>query len=382
MLLWISIIQKYDKSVLPRVKLGKIERVAAKIIAKWLKKGNMARAMRDILPYSGLSYYERNTVATIVHNVVRYKKLYDYLMEKKGIPNTPYNYVKLSKNKVSWDMEIPYHIQISASEKLAEILKDNPEFERIINREPQTTLCTNFIKITRENLIENLKLEGFEAEPYLPESAVLTVPEAKYSVAVKSGLAHVQDASSQMAAKLTGELGDAILDYCAGNGGKTLAMASIFRNKKVIYAYDINSKKLETLKHRSQIYGADIKIMDKREAMKYDVVLVDAPCSGVGAAARNPEAKYQEDFEKYADNQIAILEEARKYVKKSGFLVYVVCSFTPQETSGVIEKFLSENSEYTLNTEIFSNISGIVKTDSGAFITLGDILFISVLKKS
>ncbi len=377
-----GIIQKYNKSVLPQVRPKKIERVAAKIIAKWVKKGNMARAMRDVLPYSGLSYDERNAVATIVHNVVRYKKLYDYLMEKKGISNTPYNYVKLSKNKLFLEDDIPYHIRISASEKLAEILKDNPEFERIINREPQTTLCTNFIKITRYDLIENLKLEGFEAEPYLPESAILTVPGAKYSVAVKSGLAHVQDASSQMIAKLTGELGDVILDYCAGNGGKTLAIASIFRNKKVIYAYDINSKKLETLKRRSQIYDADIKIMNKRETMKYDVVLVDAPCSGVGAAARNPEAKYQKNFEKYAENQIAILEEARKYVKNGGFLVYVVCSFTPQETSGVIEKFISENPEYSLHTTIFDNVSGILKTDFGAFVTLGDILFISILKNS
>ncbi len=350
-------------------------KVAAKIIAKWLRKGNMARAMRDILPRSGLTLEERTEVAELVHDIVRFKKYYDYVLERRGIEKTPENYILLSLEKPNLDA--PKHIKYSMSEELASLTPE--EFIPIINREPDTTLCINLKRISRERAIKKLKLEGYWAREYIPESAVITSPGARYSSLVKEGYAIVQDASSQIVAKITASLGKRILDYCAGSGGKTLAIHSL-GSRNDLYAYDINSGKLLALKRRAEGWGANVHIFQDKPQGEFDVVLVDAPCSGVGAAARNPEAKYQEGFEKYAKIQLEILNEAKNYVKRDAFLVYVVCSYTSVETEEVIEKFLEvENFELSpLNCEYGDYLSG---GKYGSYILAGDIFYISVLRR-
>ncbi len=353
-----------------------IEKVAARIIRKWLRKGNMARAMRDILPHSGLSFDEREEVARIVHDVVRYKLYYDYVMEKRGMKKSAENYVKLSLKKPK--MEAPYHIFHSLSPKLAEVTPR--EFIDIINREPYTILCVNLNKMDRERAIEELKKERIEAEEFIPESAVKAGSNARYSSLIKNGLAIVQDSSSQIVAKLASSLGNEVLDYCAGSGGKSLAMHALNPNLK-IHAYDINERKLKALENRAKKWGMDVHIFYEKPSEKFPVVLVDAPCSGVGAAARNPEAKYQEDFEEFARMQLEILNEAKENVKSQGYLGYVVCSYTPWETEDVIEEFLNENPDFKAQEIKCKYEEYMKKSNNGAYIFAGDIFYISVLRR-
>jgi len=356
--------------------MSRIENIAARIIGKWLRKGNMARCMRDILPHSGLNFEEREKVAEIVHDVVRFKRYYDYVLEKKGLSKIPENYVAISREKP--EVEAPRDIRISMSKELASITPD--EFVPIINREPKTTLCINLKRLTREDAMEKLKKEGHSAREYIPESAVIASSGARYSSLIKEGYAIVQDASSQIVAKLTSSLGKNILDYCAGSGGKSLAMHSLSLGRS-LYAYDANRKKLESLKRRAEIWGAPIHIFWDKPQGLFDVVLVDAPCSGVGAAARNPEAKYQHDFEKFAKIQMRILGDAKKYVSKNGYLVYVVCTYTPMETEDVVEVFLKENENYKMHEAECEYSSYLKMGRYGAYITAGDIFYFSILER-
>ncbi len=353
-----------------------IEKVAARIIWKWMKKGNMARAMRDILPHSGLSFDEREEVARIVHDVVRYKLYYDYIMEKRRMKKSAENYVKLSLKKPK--MDAPYHIRHSLSPKLAEVTPK--EFIEVINREPDTVLCVNLSKIERRRAIEGLRKEGIEAEEFIPESAIKASSNARYSSLIKNGLAIVQDSSSQIVAKVAGSLGEEVLDYCAGSGGKSLAMYALNPNLK-IHAYDINERKLKALENRAKKWEVDVHIFYDKPSGKFPVVLVDAPCSGVGAAARNPEAKYQENFEKFARMQLEILNKAKSNVKSDGYLVYVVCSYTPGETEEVIKEFLNKNPEFRAQEIKCGYEEHIKMSNYGAYILSGDIFYISILKR-
>ncbi len=353
-----------------------IEKIAVRVIRKWMRKGNMARAMRDILPRSGLSFEEREQVARIVHDVVRYKLYYDYIMEKRGMKKNAENYVKLSLKKPK--VNAPYHIRNSLSLKLAEVT--SIEFIDIINREPDTVLCVNLAKIDRDKAIEELEREGIDAEEFIPESAIKADSKARYSSLIKNGLAIVQDSSSQIIAKLTSSLGEEVLDYCAGSGGKSLAMYALNSNLK-IHAYDINERKLKSLENRAKKWGMNVHIFYDKPSGEFPVVLVDAPCSGVGAAARNPEAKYREDFEKFAKMQIEILNEAKENVKSNGYLVYVVCSYTPWETENLIGEFLNK-APYFIPQEIKCEYGRYVKKGNyGAYILAGDIFYISVLRR-
>jgi len=356
--------------------MRKVEKVAIRIIAKWLRKGNMARCMRDILPHSGLGNGEREEVANIVHDVVRFKKYYDYIMEIRGMSKTPENYLLLSLKKP--EVDAPRSIKYSMSEELAKLTPD--EFIPIINREPDTMLCINLKRISRKGAIEILQAQGYDAREYIPESALLVNPGARYSSLVKDGYAIVQDASSQIVAKIAASLGTKIMDYCAGSGGKSLAMYSLADDGE-FYAYDVNKNKLKNLEKRARLWGMPIHIFWDTPRGEFDVVLVDAPCSGVGAAARNPEAKYQSDFEKFAKVQMEILENAKKNVARGKFLVYVVCSYTFIETENVVERFLKRNKNYRIANVRCKYSSHLKRAKYGAYLTAGDIFYISILER-
>ncbi len=358
----------------------KTVKVAARIVDKWLRKGNMARCMRDILPHSGLSLEEREIVSRLVHQVVRYKRYYEAVLDALRLPKNGENYIKAATGEIKYD--VPYDLEIheSISPALARILEEKREFLKIINREPETMLCSNLIKASRQEVMEMLQKEGLSVKEYIPETAIITTSRAKYSLVVKEGFAHVQDASSQMVAKITVSLGDRILDYCAGSGGKTLAMASFSRNKKKLYAYDVNEKKLKALEKRAKKHAADIKVLYSLPEEEYDVVLVDAPCSGIGAASRNPEAKYVENFQEFQKLQLEIMESASQKVRKDGYILYVVCSFSPEETVGAMQQFLKKHRNFE-ELEISMDQRYFKKEKIGGFLVLGDILYLTVLHR-
>jgi 16S rRNA (cytosine967-C5)-methyltransferase len=163
----------------------------------------------------------------------------------------------------------------------------------------------------------------------------------------------VQDEGSQLLALLVdAHRGEMVVDFCAGAGGKTLALGAAMRSTGRLYAFDVSGHRLEALKPRlarsglSNVHPAaiaherDERI--KRLAGKIDRVLVDAPCSGLGTLRRNPDLKWRQSQAGVAElvaKQTAILESAARLVKSGGRLVYATCSVLPQENEEIAQAF-------------------------------------------
>ncbi len=362
-----------------------VHEVAKQVIAKYLRKGNMSRCLRDILPASSLSKEQREQVAEIVHDVIRWKNLYDAMLEKQGLKKTPDTYVSLATTGVRNTRDVEsFEEQYSCSSYVASVLKYHVDWAEYLNERPPTTLCVNFNKSSTDQVVSLLRKEQLPVETSHLETAVFTSSLGRYSSAVKENYAHVMDESSQLVAFLTVTRGDRILDYCAGTGGKSLAMASFERNKKTIYAYDINPEKQRILEKRCQAFHAHVLPTHNISDLRCDVVLVDAPCTGIGAARRNPEAKYVTGSGDYPKNQLDILHQAADNLERDGYLVYSVCTCTFEETDQVIEAFLAQ---HDFSGEPFDNCiykDMLMRTRFGAFTTVpfGDIFYVSVLKKT
>jgi 16S rRNA (cytosine967-C5)-methyltransferase len=152
-----------------------------------------------------------------------------------------------------------------------------------------------------------------------------------------------------------------VVDFCAGAGGKTLAIGSLMRSSGRIYAFDINAKRLAGLGPRlarsglSNVQPGAIRgVTDtrvKRLAGKIDRVLVDAPCSGCGTLRRNPDLKWRFDeveLERLVGVQVEVLEGAARLLKPGGRLVYATCSLLAAENQGVVEGFIAEHPQFAV----------------------------------
>ncbi|ADU35596.1 RsmB/NOP family class I SAM-dependent RNA methyltransferase [Variovorax paradoxus] len=174
------------------------------------------------------------------------------------------------------------------------------------------------------------------------------------------GAVEVQDEGSQLLALLLdAKRGEMVVDFCAGAGGKTLAVGATMRNTGRLYAFDTSAHRLDALKPRlarsklSNVHPAaiaherDDRI--KRLAGKIDRVLVDAPCSGLGTLRRNPDLKWRQSpksVEELTVKQTAILQSAARLVKSGGRLVYATCSVLPEENEAIAEAFSAANPDF------------------------------------
>lgn len=177
--------------------------------------------------------------------------------------------------------------------------------------------------------------------------------------AFRDGRIEVQDEGSQLAALLVGAApGNLVVDYCAGAGGKSLALAADMANKGRLILYDVSKARLDRAAVRLRRAGvnnaerrqlADGDKSVKRLAGKADRVLVDAPCTGTGTWRRNPDAKWRYDTEALAEitaSQRQILERAAAMVKPGGRLVYVTCSVLTDENEAIVDGFLAETTAF------------------------------------
>jgi 16S rRNA (cytosine967-C5)-methyltransferase len=360
------------------------EKVAVQVITKYLRKGNMARCLRDILPSAGLSWKQREEVADVVHSVVRWRRLFEHIIRTQGLEPSAVTYVKLARKETQADAVLyPFEYRYSCSPYVAHILKDHEVWAEYLNETPPTTLCVNLNRSTMEQVLSMLHHENLPAKHSVLPTAVHTSSVSKYSAVIQGRCAHVQDEGSQLISHIAASLGDSLFDFCAGNGGKSLAIASMTKNHKTLHAYEINTAKRTTLKQRCTQYAADVTVEDSVPKRFFDVVLVDAPCTGLGAARRNPEAKYTESAGDLPQTQQSLLNQVAANVNPGGFLFYAVCTITPEETSDVIETVMNRNTFSLMDAEDLPNHQYLQKTTNGFFSTLpkGDLFFISVLKK-
>jgi 16S rRNA (cytosine967-C5)-methyltransferase len=172
----------------------------------------------------------------------------------------------------------------------------------------------------------------------------------------KTGEFEIQDLASQLVGVACApKPGETWWDTCAGEGGKTLHLCDLMQNKGVVWASDRHSGRLETLKRRT----ARAKLFNYRAALwdgsprlptkaKFDGILVDAPCSGVGTWQRNPQARWTtslEDVTELAATQLALLNQVAGSLKPGGRLVYSVCTLTRRETTAVADAFAAAHPE-------------------------------------
>lgn len=234
-----------------------------------------------------------------------------------------------------------------------------------LNTPAPLDLRVNTLKGDRDTVIASLAQAPIIAEPTPYSSTGLRVikkPSIQNLPLFKDGTIEVQDEGSQLLAQLVGaKRGEMVADFCAGAGGKTLALGALMRNTGRLYAFDISEKRLAKLKPRLARSGLsnvhpvviahekDAKI--KRLAGKLDRVLVDAPCSGLGTLRRNPDVKWRQTAEGVAElnvKQASILASAARMVKAGGRLVYATCSILDEENEGIVQAFLAEHPDFSL----------------------------------
>lgn len=336
---------------------------------------------------------DRQTVSEIFYNIIRWKKRLEYYMGESVKPTNIYkliltyqlwtkaHYKKfeefdgvkvadvLTKLKKGY---IPNKaIEYSIPEWLAETLEKElgPVWEkemRSLNEQAPTVLRANSLKTSPKELVADLNDEGvtaFMIKDY-PDAVQL---EQKKNVfltsAFKDGLFEVQDASSQkIGSLLQVKEGMRVVDACAGAGGKTLHLAALMKNKGQIIALDIYQWKLAELKRRAKRAGAhnvETRLIDDNKVIKRlhnsaDRLLIDSPCSGLGVLKRNPDSKWKIDqafIDRIKKEQEQILQDYCKIIKKDGLMIYATCSILPSENELQVQKFLTNNPDYSLVKE-------------------------------
>ena len=234
-------------------------------------------------------------------------------------------------------------------------------------------LRVNALKAKREEVLEETAQHQVQAQPmrYSPDGVrLIDKPGLIRWPMYQEGRIDVQDEGSQLIARLVGaKRGEMICDFCAGAGGKTLALGAQMRSTGRLYAFDINEKRLQGLTPRMRRAGLSnvhpIAIRDehdnriKRLRGKFDRVLVDAPCTGTGTLRRNPDLKWRlsvQELERINVVQKSVLEEASKLLKVGGRIVYATCSMLKQENQDVVEAFLAQHPKFELvnSTEILA----------------------------
>ena len=236
---------------------------------------------------------------------------------------------------------------------------------RSMHQQASLDLRVNIIKATREDVIARFSADKTEVSPtpYAPYG--LRMPQkmtiSKHPL-FTDGKIEVQDEGSQLLAQLVApRRGEMIADFCAGAGGKSLAIGALMRNSGRIYAFDVSEKRLQNLGLRlkrsglsnlhAQVISSEADPKLKRLFGKFDRVLVDAPCSGLGTLRRNPDLKWRQqpkDVEELTVKQTNILARASKLVKVGGRLIYATCSLLSDENEQIAEAFLKANPDFEL----------------------------------
>lgn len=369
--------------------------------------GHTEEVLREVLRFTGpadntLSRYfrehtrlggrERGVIAEAVYGLLRNKLVYTSFAESGNGPSMRRLTLLgladaagvdalggLSEDETQW---LTHVMQIDRNMLQAELRSNLPDwlYSRLVERfgEDETlqlaqTLNTpapldlriNSIKANREQVIAELAAAPIVAEPtpYAPLALrILKKPALQNLPLFKTGAIEVQDEGSQVLSQLVGaKRGEMVVDFCAGAGGKTLALGAFMRNTGRLYAFDISDKRLAKLKPRLARSGLsnvhpvliahenDAKI--KRLAGKIDRVLVDAPCSGLGTLRRNPDVKWRvrpESINELNAKQLSILQGAARLVKSGGRLVYATCSILDEENENIVTQFLAANDAFSL----------------------------------
>lgn len=238
------------------------------------------------------------------------------------------------------------------------------QMEMMAERAP-VDLRVNTLKSDTGKVLAALEALDVHTAGHLPTTVRIAAPEpADRAAPVEAhpcylkGWVEVQDAGSQVAAAVAGDLeGQSVLDFCAGGGGKTLALAAQMKNTGALYAFDSDPRRMVDIIPRADRAG--VTNLDMRSPMdkkplddllgRMDLVFVDAPCSGSGTWRRHPDAKWRFTaslLDRRREEQAAVMEDAARFVKTGGRMVYVTCSVLPEENESQVAAFLKRNAAF------------------------------------
>lgn len=260
-------------------------------------------------------------------------------------------------------------------------LKWTEEFCKFNNQVPDFTIRVNKLKTNSDKLKEKLESQGYKIKnsKWCEDSLVVQNPQNMIKLAeYENGLYTIQGTSSTLVGKfLNPKTGSKLIDICAAPGGKSTHMAEIMENNGEVNSRDIYSHKLANIKNEAERLGIDIITvrgfdgtkLDESMVNEVDYCLIDAPCSGFGTIAKNPEIKLfrkESDVEELTKIQYDILNTSKEYVKKDGILFYSTCTIGRKENDDIVNRFLNENKNFELvkieNSELASE-EGFIKID-------------------
>lgn len=225
---------------------------------------------------------------------------------------------------------------------------------RAMNVEPRLCLRTNTLKISAGALAE--RLPGGELSLLYPQAVLCNGFDIAASEEYQKGFFTVQDISAMLAgAALAPKAGETVIDLCAAPGGKTTHLAQLMENRGRILAFDIHLHKIKLIEENAKRLGIDIISAQAGDACRLqsglentaDKVLADVPCSGLGIIRRKPEIKWnREENSDLAEIQDKILENAARYIKPGGEIVYSTCTIRKQENEDVVRRFLDRHRDF------------------------------------
>lgn len=369
-------------------------RLACVALADVMQKSGPADAKLSAFfrEHRELGNKERAFVAESVYGVIRRLSLLTYLADGQDARRLLIAWLlriqgysvrdladTLNKEQQAWAQEIKAKSTDNLSPEIQadlplwlwqKLSQQYPEKEaltiaRSMHQSAFLDLRVNTIKSDRERVLARLQSEGAQVQvtPYSPVGLRLNQRWSihKHPLFVQ-GEIEVQDEGSQLLSYiLAPKRGEMVADFCAGAGGKSLAIGALMKNTGRIYAFDIAEKRLQNLSARlkrsglsnlhSQLLSSEQDSKLKRLHGKFDKVLVDAPCSGLGTLRRNPDLKWRQqpsDIEELNQKQMSILNSAAKLVKAGGRLVYATCSILQQENEDIVQAFLAQHEDFSL----------------------------------
>jgi 16S rRNA (cytosine967-C5)-methyltransferase len=266
--------------------------------------------------------------------------------------------------------DAPDHVRADVPEWVAPLLRDNfgdrwlAEAEALAER-PSLDLRANTLRASRDKVVDALDESHAVASRIArqgvripPGEGPSRLPNVTAELSFAKGWFEVQDEGSQIVADLVlAEEGEQILDYCAGGGGKTLALSATTHNKGQIHAFDADRKRLAPIIERLRRAGTrNVQVHEREKDLAHllgrcDRVLVDAPCTGTGTWRRRPDTKWRltrKNLDERIEQQRQVLAAAARYVRPGGMLCYVTCSLLPDENQRQAAHFVGANGDFSL----------------------------------
>lgn len=290
--------------------------------------------------------------------------------------------IKDKKEMISKTTSMPIWI-------IEEFIKEGLTYEQIkeicrnSNKRPNISIRVNKLKTTKESLIEKLKTKNIDVTEKSELDDFIILNKAKdieNMEEFKQGLFTVQDEAAGLTALiLNPKENEEVLDACSSPGGKTTYMAEIMKNKGKIEALDIHEHRTKLVEDAANRLGINIIKVHLQDATKFnkeyeekfDKILLDVPCLGIGVLKRKPDIKWQrkvEDIKKITKIQTEILNTCSSYLKKGGELVYSTCSIFKSENQDIINKFVEENENFKIQEIILPKHAENIKNYFEKFI--------------